>query len=223
MIRIEQVSKIYPGRRGEIKALDSIRMEIKEGEFVVFRGPSGSGKTTLLLTLGGMLRPTTGRVMVEEKDLYAYSSRERAAYRASNIGFVFQMFHLIPYLTVLENTALASGKRLTAAVRRDAVALLEELGLSQRIDHKPSELSAGEKQRAAIARALLNRPKIVLADEPTGNLDPDNAHEVLNHLSAYHQRGGTVLLVTHGRDADRCADRIIHFREGKLEESQETI
>lgn len=221
MIRIERVTKAYPGRHNEVKALDKINMEVKEREFVVFRGPSGSGKTTLLLTLGGMLRPSSGRLFVNEQDVYALSGRERAKFRGQNIGFVFQMFHLIPYLTVLDNVALAAGKRFTTMLRRDAITLLEDLGLSHRIHHKPSELSAGEKQRTAIARALLNRPKIILADEPTGNLDPENAREVLNHLSTFHLRGGTVLLVTHGKDADQYADRIVHLRDGALEESLE--
>lgn len=219
MIRIERLTKSYSGRGNGVNALDRINLEVKEREFVVVRGPSGSGKTTLLLTIGGMLRPTSGRVWIGERDLYALSSRHRAEFRARQIGFVFQMFHLIHYLSVLDNVATAAGQSLTTNLRREAIALLEGLGLSHRIHHKPSELSAGEKQRTAIARALLNKPKIILADEPTGNLDPANAREVLNHLSTFHLRGGTVLLVTHGEEAGQFADRIINLREGVLEDS----
>ncbi|MBN2329911.1 MAG: ABC transporter ATP-binding protein [Candidatus Omnitrophica bacterium] len=219
MIRLEEVSKIYPGRNGQVKALDRIQLNVKEKEFVVVRGPSGSGKSTLLLTLGGMLRPTQGAVWIGEQDVYKFSGKERAEFRAQNVGFVFQMFHLIPYLTVWENVAAAAGKSVTASIRKDSLSLLEGLGLSHRVSHKPSELSAGEKQRTAIARALLNKPKIILADEPTGNLDPDNAHEVLQHLSSFHQNGGTLLMVTHGKDADPYADRIVYLRDGAVVES----
>lgn len=219
IIRIERLTKHYPIRSGGVNALDRVHFDVKEREFIVVQGPSGSGKTTLLLTLGGMLRPTSGRVWIEDRDLYAFSSKERSQFRAEQIGFVFQMFHLIPYLTVLENVELASRKPVTTMMRRDTISLLEGLGLSHRIHHKPSELSAGEKQRTAIARALLNRPKIILADEPTGNLDPDNAREVLNHLSTFHLRGGTVLLVTHGEEANQYANRVVCLRDGALEES----
>jgi ABC-type lipoprotein export system ATPase subunit len=214
MVQLENVSKVYRTRRGEVKALDEISLRVEEGQFVVVRGPSGSGKTTLLLVVGGMLRPTKGRVVVVGNDVYAMGERERAKFRAESIGFVFQMFHLVPYLDVIQNVLLPAGVGKNPAGRAEARELLKRLGMSGREYHKPSELSAGERQRTAIARALLNRPKIVLADEPTGNLDPENAAEVIGYLVEFHRGGGTVIVVTHGRVADQYADRIVHLREG---------
>ena len=213
MVQLENISKIYRTRRGQVKALDKISFQIQEGEFVVVRGPSGSGKTTLLLAIGGMLHPTSGRVIIGDKDIYAMSKRERAQFRAENIGFVFQMFHLVPYLNVIENALLASGAR---ADRPEAEKLLERLGMSGREHHKPSELSAGERQRTAIARALLNHPRIILADEPTGNLDPENAAQVIGYLSEFHRGGGTVIVVTHGVVADQHSDRITYLQAGQV-------
>ncbi len=213
MVQLENISKIYKTRRGQVKALDKIAFQVQEGEFVVVRGPSGSGKTTLLLAIGGMLHPTSGQVFVGEKDIYAMSKRERARFRAENIGFVFQMFHLVPYLNVIENALLASGAR---ANRSEAEKLLERLGMSGREHHKPSELSAGERQRTAIARALLNHPRIILADEPTGNLDPENAAQVIGYLAEFHRGGGTVIVVTHGAVADQYSDRIIYLQGGQV-------
>ena len=213
MVQLENISKIYKTRRGQVKALDEISFQVREGEFLVVRGPSGSGKTTLLLAIGGMLHPTSGRVIIGDKDIYAMSKRERARFRAENIGFVFQMFHLVPYLNVVENTLLASGTR---ANRLEAEKLLERLGMSGREHHKPSELSAGERQRTAIARALLNHPRIILADEPTGNLDPENAAQVIGYLAEFHREGGTVVVVTHGALADQYSDRIIYLQDGQV-------
>jgi len=216
MIALRTLEKTYRSRRREVRALRNIELEIRAGEFVVIRGPSGCGKTTLLLTLGGMLRPTRGAVLVEDRDLYALSARERALFRASRIGFVFQMFHLVPYLTVLENIQLASsGPAQTMDVSRSR-ALLTELGLDSRSAHLPEELSAGERQRTAVARALYHRPTFLLADEPTGNLDPENAGEVFRHFHDFNQQGGTVVVVTHGSAADPFADRILHLRGGAL-------
>lgn len=219
MVSLENVSKIYRTRRGQVKALDGIDLRFEEGEFVVVRGASGSGKTTLLLAIGGMLRPTNGRVLVNGDDVYAMSEGQRAKFRAQNIGFVFQMFHLVPYLNVVENTLLPAGVVKDGAERPEARKLLERLNISEREYHKPSELSAGERQRTAIARALLNRPKIILADEPTGNLDPENAAEVMGYLAEFHRNGGTVIVVTHGGIVDQYADRIIHLWEGGIGES----
>ena len=219
MVNLENISKIYRTRHGEIKALNEVNFQVKEGEFVVVRGPSGSGKTTLLLTIGGMLRPTEGRVIVDKSEIYKMSERERTKFRAESIGFVFQMFHLVPYLNVIENALLAADARTSPQIRRaEAEELLKRLRLSERENHKPSELSAGEKQRTAVVRAMLNHPKIILADEPTGNLDPENAAEVIGYLSEFHHNGGTVIVVTHGIVADQYADRIIHLREGHIAE-----
>lgn len=218
MINLEKVSKIYRTRQKEIKALYDFNLFITDGEFVVVRGPSGSGKTTLLLTIGGMLKPTEGKIIADGRDVYAMIEKERALFRARNIGFVFQMYYLIPYLNVIENVLLSSdigAKRFGKSEARD---MLKKLHLTDREYHKPSELSAGEKQRTAIARALLSQPKIILADEPTGNLDPENANEIVQYLVEFHRSGGTIILVTHGTSADRYADRIIHLREGRIEE-----
>ncbi len=213
MVRLENISKIYRTKRGEVKALDEVSLQIEEGEFVVVRGHSGCGKTTLLLAIGGMLRPTKGQVIVGGNDVYEMGERARARFRAENIGFVFQMFHLVPYLNVIENTLLSSGSENK---QPEAEELLRRLRMSGREHHKPAELSTGERQRTAIARAMLNHPRIILADEPTGNLDPENAAEAIGYLSEFHRDGGTVIVVTHGSAVDSYANRIIHLQEGRI-------
>jgi len=222
MICLENVVKTYRNRRGDVTALNDINIHIEKGEFVVIRGPSGSGKTTLLMTIAAMLHPTSGIVYVESKSLYSMSIQARAKYRAENIGFVFQMFHLVPYLNVLENVLLAGGTVDKKNKNAEALELIEKLGLAGRNEHKPAELSAGEKQRAAIARALLNNPKIILADEPTGNLDTDNANSVLGYISQFHKAGGTVILATHGVEAERFADRTINLHNGSVTDSDKS-
>lgn len=217
MVVIENVSKIYKTASGEVKALDGVSLRISEGEFVVARGPSGSGKSSLLMCAGAMSRPTRGRVEVRGRDIYAMSPGQRALFRAENIGFVFQMFHLVPYLTALENAMLPALARPGARARQEAARLLEQLGMQARLHHKPSQLSAGEKQRVAMARALLNKPRLLLADEPTGNLDPDNAKQIMDYLAEFHKQGTTVVVVTHSDAADRYADRLVMLREGKIE------
>jgi len=216
MVCLENVGKTYRTRRGDVKALDDISLRIDKGEFIVVSGPSGSGKTTLLMTIGGMLRPTSGTVSVEQENLYAMSMRQRAKFRAQNIGFVFQMFYLVPYLSVTENVVLAAGAIDSKKRYAQADELIKRFGLADRNYHKPSELSAGEQQRTAIARALLNRPRIILADEPTGNLDPDNAATVLRFIADFHRDGGTVILATHGPAAQQFANRIIHLQNGNI-------
>jgi ABC-type lipoprotein export system ATPase subunit len=215
MIRCQQLSKTYRTTNGTLSALSDVNLEIREHEFVVLRGPSGCGKTTLLLVLGGMLRPTSGLVRFQDRDLYSLSVAERARLRAREIGFVFQMFHLVPYLTVEENARLAGGAPGPDAPQR-VRQMLEQVGLGPRRTHRPSELSAGERQRAALARALTHRPHLVLADEPTGNLDPDNAAAVFDQLARYHREGGTVFVVTHGPIADSLATRCLELRAGRL-------
>lgn len=219
MLRLEHVSKTFRKRTRRIPVLDDINIDIASAEFVVVRGPSGSGKTTLLLTIGGMLRPTAGRVFIDSKDVYALSERERTRFRAEFIGFVFQMFHLVPHLTVMENVLLPAAVRGKRDSRRRAGELLERLGLVDRQDHKPSELSTGERQRVALARAMITQPRLILADEPTGNLDPDNAAEVMRHLADFHKGGGTVIVVTHGTSADAHADRILLLKDHHLQTS----
>ena len=219
MVNLEDVSKIFKTRHGEVKALAKIDLKVNEGEFVVVRGASGSGKSTLLLTIGGMLKASAGNVIVNNNNIYKMDERQRAKFRAENIGFVFQMFHLIPYLNVVENVLLPAGTiRGRSLNKSKAKELLKRLHLTARENHKPSEMSAGEIQRTAIARALIIQPKIILADEPTGNLDPENAAEVIGHLEGFHRTGGTVIVVTHGNVADQFADRIINLSNGSISE-----
>ncbi len=218
MIRLEKVSKIYRTRRGDVRALDKVSLDIKEGEFLAVRGPSGSGKTTLLFSIGGMLRPTEGNVIVSNRNLYAISKRQRAKFRATNIGFIFQMFHLVPYLNTVENVLLAARVGTKSFGPEDAKSLLNRLKLSDRMYHRPSELSAGERQRTAMARAMLKRPGIILADEPSGNLDPENAAEIFKHLVEYNQDGGTVILVSHREVVDNYASNVIYLKDGHIQE-----
>ena len=222
MVHLEGISKIYRGPQGEVRALDGVDLHVAKGEFVAIKGPSGSGKSTLLLTIGGMVHPTTGRVLVADTDVYALSGRQRGRFRARNIGFVFQMFHLVPYLSVLENVLLPTLADAEAkGDRARAVKLLDRFRLRDRLDHKPTELSTGERQRVAMARALLNQPGFILADEPTGNLDPDNAAEVMSYLAGFHREGGTILMVTHEQAAEGYAQRTILIRGGRLEPAGE--
>jgi putative ABC transport system ATP-binding protein len=220
MIRLEKVSKIYRTRRGDVRALDKVSLDIKEGEFLAVRGPSGSGKTTLLFSIGGMLRPTEGNVIVSNRNLYAISKSQRAKFRARNIGFIFQMFHLVPYLNTVENVLLAASVGTKCFGPEDAKSLLNRLKLSDRMYHRPSELSAGERQRTGMARAMLKRPGIILADEPTGNLDPENVEEILRHLVEYNQNGGTVILVSHRKEVDNYASHVIHLKDGHIQEHE---
>jgi len=218
MIQLENISKIYRQKNRVIPALQNINLEIQRNEFLVIRGPSGSGKTTLLLTLGGMLCPSAGKISVAGQDLYALSPAERNRFRAANIGFVFQMFHLLPYLNVLENVRLAFGSQHLKINPEQIFDLLQKMGLAGRASHKPAALSAGERQRTAIARALVHQPQIILADEPTGNLDPENARVIIEHLVDFQKSGGTVVMVTHGSQAEPFANRILVLKEGRLAE-----
>lgn len=214
MIRFEHITKTYRKKSADVSALDDVSLEIATGEFVSVRGSSGSGKTTLLLTTAGMLRPSSGRVLMGDRELYALPQHERATIRSHEIGFVFQMFHLVPYLNVLDNVLLAgTGK----SSRDEAIRLLDQLGMAGRAGHHPAELSAGECQRTALARAFLNSPKLILADEPTGNLDPENATVVMEQLKAYQQLGGTVIVATHSERMDEVADRVVHLDHGRLQ------
>ncbi len=217
MIQVQNVSKIYRSRTREVRALDDFSLQVEDGEFVAVRGPSGSGKSTLLLTVGGMIRPTEGRVLTRDTDLYGLSRADRARFRANNLGFVFQMFHLAPYLNVLENVLLPTRLVPDGGKPELAHELLERFGMAERIHHKPGELSTGERQRTAIARALINKPWLLLADEPTGNLDPETGAEILDHLREFSQNGGTVIVVTHEPWVQERADRTVRIRQGQLE------
>ncbi|QDU98000.1 ABC transporter ATP-binding protein [Lignipirellula cremea] len=213
MITFESVSKVYQTPQGEVRALDNVSLSISAGEFIAVRGHSGCGKSTLLSLAGGLSTPTTGQVHVAGQNLTAMSSSQRAALRATHIGFVFQMFHLLPYLSVLDNVLVAADN--APAAKQEALALLERFGMADRLQHRPAELSAGERQRTAMARALLHHPQLLLADEPTGNLDPQNAVGVLDLIAEFHQQGGTVLLVTHDETAAGYAQQTLELRAGK--------
>lgn len=216
MIYIENVSKIYKSPRGKVDALKMVNFHADEGEFVVLKGPSGSGKTTLLLSIGGMLQPTSGVISVGGKNIYSLKQNERTRFRASYIGFVFQLFYLIPYVNVLENIMLSAGLSADMKKQERAMDIANNLKLSERLMHNPTELSAGECQRVALARALVHQPKILLADEPTGNLDLENSMEVLKIIEHFHQQGGTVLFVSHTNIADSYATRTLHLENGVI-------
>ncbi len=213
MVQLDSVTKVYQKKHSSVLALNAFNLQVKKGEFVVVQGPSGSGKTTLLLTIGGMLKPTEGIVTVNGNDIYALTEKNRTKFRAENVGFVFQLFHLLPYLNVYENILLPDGVAANRTSRTEVKGILDRLRLTDRAYHKPGELSVGELQRTAIARALLNGPEILLADEPTGNLDPENAAEVMDYFAGFHNNGGTVIVVTHGNEAEQYADRTIYLKK----------
>ncbi len=216
LLQISNISKIYRGNGRQVNALDGISLNVDAGEFVAVQGPSGCGKTTLLLIAGGLLAPDSGQIIVDGQEPYALTPNARADFRGSTIGFVFQQFHLVPYLNVLDNVlaaAIASGR--TDAKDR-AHQLVSKFGLEPRLHHVPAQLSTGERQRTALARALLNEPKVLLADEPTGNLDRENADAVLGHLTEFTNDGGAVLLVTHDDNAAHRANRTTLIQDGRI-------
>jgi len=216
MLSIENLSKVFQGPKGIVQALNEISLSVKINEFVVVQGPSGSGKTTLLLSAGGLLAPSDGKVNIDNQNPYQMSSDNRACFRASNIGFVFQQFYLVPYLSVLENVLAPSLAIPQPNSRERAEKLISHFNLTDRINHVPGELSTGERQRTAMARALLNNPKLLLADEPVGNLDNENADIVLYALKEFTDAGGAVLMVTHGGRAEKYAHNTIQLKNGKL-------
>lgn len=202
-----------------VDALCGVSLELQAGEFVAIRGKSGCGKSTLMLCLGGLQRPKSGTVTVANQSVYELTAEQRAAFRARQIGYVFQQFHLIPYLTVLENVMAAQiglPSQEKQESKQRASALVERVDLSDRADHKPAELSIGECQRVAIARSLMNRPKLILADEPTGNLDEENTENVLKTLRSIANDGTAVLLVTHDAQCEGHVDRVLQMQAGKF-------
>jgi len=220
MFTLQKVTKSYAGRRGMVHALRDVSLTIEKGSFVTVTGPSGSGKSTLLLTLGGLIRPTSGRVLFHNIELGSLDERHLAAYRNSSVGFVLQSFNLIPYLTALENVMVPMALRADGAGDHGtrALELIERLGLTDRMDHLPRELSAGQQQRVAMARALSNDPEVILADEPTGNLDPRLAAEILKILRDLNeQEGRTVVMVTHSPEAARIGKHRVHLENGFCE------
>jgi putative ABC transport system ATP-binding protein len=216
MIRAEVVGKTYPGRDGQVRALADVSLHLEAGRCLVVVGPSGSGKSTLLNILGALARPSAGRVLLDGTDVYALSPAGRVRLRRGKIGFVFQSFHLIPYLTAEENVRAALALRGVPSGDGAAGDLLARVDLSGRAAHLPDELSVGERQRVALARAVAGNPPIILADEPTGNLDPDSATKVSGYLRAFRDGGAAVVVVTHDPKLTGIADQTLHLEAGKV-------
>ncbi|MCA9074302.1 MAG: ABC transporter ATP-binding protein [Planctomycetaceae bacterium] len=219
MLELNDVKKTYRGASGPVTAMNGVTLKLNAGQFVAVQGPSGCGKSTLLLTAGGLMHPDGGNIRIGDVDPYSLPPDKRATFRGERIGFVFQQFHLVPYLSVLDNilaAALATGTSTKDSVRTRANQLVDQFGLSHRVHHVPNSLSSGERQRTALARALLNEPSHLLADEPTGNLDRENADIVLDAMSDFASAGGTVLLVTHDELAASRAGTVLNMRDGQI-------
>jgi putative ABC transport system ATP-binding protein len=211
LVQVRQLEK----RFGAICALDHVSFDVEAGEWIAIMGPSGSGKTTLINILGGLDHVTSGQVMVDGLEIGQLGERELTRYRSDKIGFVFQQFHLVPYLTALENVMLAQYFH-SITDEKDAAEALRRVGLGDRLEHLPAHLSGGEQQRVAIARALINHPKLILADEPTGNLDEANEAVILNLFRELHSSGHTILVVTHSQAIGNLADRRLELEHGRL-------
>lgn len=223
LLELSHVRKVYTDGPRTVRAIDDVSLQVEAGEFVAVTGPSGCGKTTLLLIAGGLLRPDAGAVTLAGREPYRLTPEQRARFRAETIGFVFQQFHLVPYLSVRENVLSPLLAWRQEGLDRRAEELLERFGLADRSEHRPAELSTGERQRTALARALLHRPRLILADEPTGNLDADNAAIVLQALHECAAEGIAVLHVTHNLAAARQADRMIPLQGGRIAEPRAAV
>ncbi len=219
LIKLEHVWKIYGEGEARVDALRGLNLDVKQGEFVAVLGPSGSGKSTAMHMLGVLDIPSKGRMLLDGKDVSYFNENELATIRGQKIGFVFQSFNLISTLSALENVALPL--LFQRVPRKEALAratqLLERVGLGKRLGHRPSQLSGGEQQRVAIARALVNDPPIILADEPTGNLDSKNSAAIMSLLRDLHKEGKTIIYITHDQSLARFADRVVHIADGKIE------
>jgi putative ABC transport system ATP-binding protein len=211
LVQVEHLEK----RFGAVRALDGVSFQVEAGEWIAIMGPSGSGKTTLINILGGLDRPSAGRVAVDGLEISEHGEQELTRYRSEKIGFIFQQFHLIPYLTALENVMLAQYFH-SLTDENEAAESLKRVGLDDRLDHLPAQLSGGEQQRVAIARALINHPKLILADEPTGNLDSQTGTEIMAVLVRLQSEGNTIVLVTHENDIAEYAHRIVHIKDGVI-------
>jgi putative ABC transport system ATP-binding protein len=215
---MENVTKRYHHRGQLVTALDGATVQIPKGDFVAVVGPSGSGKSTLLLMLGGMLSPTSGCIRLDGESLYDLSTDQRARLRKKKVGFVFQTFNLVPYLSARENVQVPlylAGLDKPAQEGR-ATALLERVGLADRLHHKPCELSVGQQQRVALARMLANDPAVILADEPTGNLDPETSQQVIRYFEEFNREGRTIVMVTHDPRAAERAKRVLRLANGAV-------
>ncbi len=216
ILQLKDVSKIY----GDLKALDRINLSVKKGEWISIMGPSGSGKTTMMNIIGCMDRPSLGEVILDGKDISKLSPKELTVIRRDRIGLVFQQFHLIPYLTAVENVMLSQYYH-SMPDEEEAMEALDAVGLKERAKHLPNQLSGGEQQRVCIARALINHPAVLLADEPTGNLDEKNEQMVLEIFKKLHEAGSTIIVVTHDQEVGDEAERIITLDHGRILGEQE--
>lgn len=217
ILRVEHLTKIYGQNENEVRALDDVSFSIKKGQFVAIIGPSGSGKSTLLHILGGVDRPTSGKVFLEEQDVFAQDENQLAIFRRRQVGMIYQFYNLIPVLNVTENITLPvlmDGRKVNAKRLEE---LVSTLGLKERVNHLPNQLSGGQQQRVSIGRALMNSPAIVLADEPTGNLDSRNSQEIMELLKISNgQYGQTLIVITHDESIALQADRIITIEDGRI-------
>ncbi|MDO8507227.1 MAG: ABC transporter ATP-binding protein [bacterium] len=221
ILQAKNLKKTYkPSKENIVHALNNLSLDIKEGEIVAIMGPSGSGKSTLLNMFGILDKPTSGKVVIDKKDIYKERKSEYPQIRSEMVGFIFQQYNLIPTLTVLENVTLPLrySRVKKGSAKRRALKILEEVGMKERAKSRPTQLSGGQQQRVAIARALINNPAIILADEPTGNLDTKTGDEIIEMMVRLNKKTGqTFVIVTHNPDVTRIADRVIHLRDGKLE------
>ncbi|GAB2778952.1 ABC transporter ATP-binding protein [Salinimicrobium soli] len=225
VIKIRKITRDFALGQETVKVLKGIDLDIGKGEYVAFMGPSGSGKSTLMNLLGCLDTPTSGQYILNGNDVSKMSDNELAEIRNKEIGFVFQTFNLLPRTTALDNVALpmiyAGASKAERKARAEKV--LADVGLADRMDHRPNQLSGGQRQRVAVGRALVNHPSIILADEPTGNLDSKTSVEIMNLFDAIHKAGNTVILVTHEEDIARHAHRIIRLRDGMVESDEKQV
>lgn len=217
MLKVTNISRIFKRKHGTVNALSNVSVEIHDGEFVSIIGPSGSGKSTLLLALGGMSHPNEGAVLWDDQSIYNWDVTKRSQWRGTSVGFVFQSFNLVPYLTVYENVSVGLALANNRAANNQSIDnILDDVNLTDRKDHLPSELSVGQQQRVALARALVKRPHLILADEPTGNLDPDTGKEVMDIIKRQHAAGTTVIMITHDPNIAQMAERTVKIVDGKI-------